>query len=523
MKKSVLILFVLVTLLSLNSFADNKGNRISDLDYIKSNYYKGYSFSFKNINIGEKNIGSVMSMSAGEITNSDVYLLQVTTPGVYSINVTPLNKKYYTSLVIGDLMFVSDVSGSKKYYSASMENDIILEDFNGYGNCFRSVYLDKGTYYFKVSGYQYSSTTQVTNNLETVDYEILVNHSNYISSLNIDSDDLNPYYLGNVEAFYGNLSMELFYSDSLKRFYCDRYDRIVIPGDLGEDYDILIENLNDPILNTFKKEVVYSRNNSDKMNLELRSISDKFKKDSYLYVNAQGENSLKLFPGEKVIVKKAGNINNRIIELKSNYPTEYKIELINQEDYLVLDNKESYKVGEFQMIQGDNYSGEIRRSLEGLILFGGNFTNSKIVNGVRDGNMVLTSDKYDLNNKIIYGKYTVKGENYGHYPGFGIENVLGGGNISTHHSWNESVVVKDSTVLYQTIIISNGRYELKISTGNYYNMDNSNIIYQDYGELSDLSKENIKDKQRVQFYFGDNYGGSNNQMIIHDFKIEPLQ
>lgn len=607
---------------------------ISDLDFMKVNYYKGSNNTFKNIHVGSAESGKVMSVAAHSNPNTDVYTLTVEEAGIVTIETIPMNKQYYTSLVIGDLLFVSDVSGEKKYYSAGDKNSIEIEDYNGYGHCLKSIYLDPGTYYFSVSGSQYSSSEQVSNYLQYVDYKITVDSQPYAKDPNIDTDQSNPYTFGaRKDVIKGNVSMQMIYSTSSKKYYLDSFDRYMIPAGAEKEVKISVSNTNSNPLNLFKKVIEYKRNNDDKQNLEMRKLTSDYKSDSSLKVSVQKNGNIKLLSGEsKELIVKVNANEAYYVDIQSNYPSEYTISYevidgstvtqqstktdnntvnaiimlhtacsipqetfdshsykiyINDVDYtnkqgymghitnlppchvgdkfrvrVEVDGYDTYEetisipsvnegentillvnvntnkvavqsekiqseetlkyfVGDYEVIQGEHYDGEMAMAQYGLAIKGGAFTNGRVSNGRRDGNMAVTKEKFNLKNKTIYGEYTIYGSNYAWYPGFGVENVIGGGKISTHHSWSGSIVVADGTKLFQTTTLTDSTYDIKIATGNYY--DGSNLIYEDKGDLSDNGKQALNEPQSIHFYFGDNYGNESNYMVLHDLRIEAIK
>jgi hypothetical protein len=167
------------------------------------------------------------------------------------------------------------------------------------------------------------------------------------------------------------------------------------------------------------------------------------------------------------------------------------------------------------------YDGEIYNDSEGnLVMVGGEFTNNRVVNNRRDGNGVITKDKRDLLNKRIYTSYTVHGDQYAYFAPGGIENVYSGLGVTTHHSYNQTKVVQSGVRLYQVIGVDGTSYYKVITTGNYFGMENSQIVMEESGTLSEEAQKNILQPQSLQFVFGDNYGGANASLKIHDLTVE---
>lgn len=183
-------------------------------------------------------------------------------------------------------------------------------------------------------------------------------------------------------------------------------------------------------------------------------------------------------------------------------------------------NEAEYYVDGYQVAQGEYYDGNLAMAQLGLVMSGGDHTNGRLVNGRRDGNMVLTTEKFLLQNKIIKSSYTIYGTQYGAYTGSGVENVISGRQVTTHHSWAGTPVITSGTKLYKTIGLTDATYDIKVATGNYYGMPGSTLIIDQTGNLSTDAVKALGSPQSVFFNFTDNYGGESNYMVVHDLAIE---
>ncbi len=643
-KKTIGIMLIFVMLFTNIAFAQvTIPKTISDLDYMKENYFKGGNNTYKNIEVGGKDTGKVMSVSGHSNPNTDVYILTVREAGIVTIQVVPLNKQYYTSLNIGGVQFVSNVSGEKKYYSAgNQSNSIVIEDYNGYGSCLRNVYLDEGIYYFSVSGKQYTKEEQVTNYLDYVDYQITVTSQSYSKDPNIDTNQSNPYtFVADKDTVKGSVAMGLIYSESSKKYSLDTSDRYMIPAGNEREVKLKISNTNSNPLNLFKKEIEYKRNDNDKQNLEIRRLTSTYKSNGNLTVSVKENGSFKLLPGESkelsVNIKKD---EGYYIDLSASFPSEYTItyeelgdtnsttptpeptptpatptpeptenlvkpiimlhtaceipaETFDKHNYKIYVNGADYtnnqgymghitnlpqsKVGEtydikvvvdgykpyyetitipksenndgnaivfvnvntqknvvettpqekyylygYEVTQMPYYDGKLMRDNTDLIMKGGSHTNNRVVNERRDGNGVITVKKFNVKNKRILSSYTVYGEQYCYYAGHGVDQIISGKGVTTHHSWAGSKVVPSGTKLYKIMTLTDSTYNIKVATGNFNGVSGSTLLYEESGNLSETAKKAINSPQSIHFIFGDNYGNENNYMIAHYLSVENL-
>lgn len=327
MKKIIVITIILIMVFSTGSFAQPiLPDTVNDLDFMKKNYYVGNNYTFKNISIGAKGTGKVMSVSGHSNPNTDVYTLIVLDSGLVTIEVMPLNKLYYCDLKIDGPLFVSNISGTKKYYTAgNQKNSIAINDFNGYGNYYKSVYLNKGIYYFSVSGKQYSKNNQATNYLEYVDYKITVKSTNYQKEPNIDTNQSSPYvFKSQKDRVKGCVSMDLMYANG--KYLLDSKDRFLVPAGNKRDVLLKITNTQSNLLNVFKKKLEYKRNNDDKTNLEIRKLTNDYKSNAKISVSIARNGSFKLLPNEaKEIIFTADKDKEYYIDISASFPSEYDI------------------------------------------------------------------------------------------------------------------------------------------------------------------------------------------------------
>ncbi|MFZ7101296.1 MAG: hypothetical protein ACOWWO_01390 [Peptococcaceae bacterium] len=177
-------------------------------------------------------------------------------------------------------------------------------------------------------------------------------------------------------------------------------------------------------------------------------------------------------------------------------------------------------VNHYKMQQGKEYKGPLAMSQRGLVMTGDVHTNGRVLNGYRDGNRIETVDAFNIKNKTIYGAFTVFGTSYGAYTGLAVDNVTGGGYVSTHHSWAGSKVVADGTKVYKTLSFTDNTWAMTAATGNYYGRSGSILLEEKSGKLSEAAQEAINSPRKIIFVFGDNYGGANNYLVVNDLFME---
>jgi len=326
-KKVLSLAFILCMLISSYSYALISPNAISDIDFLKANYYTA-DYTLKNIQVGET-LQSYVGFKNGwnEPSKQDVYELTILEDSMVTIKATPLNEQYYTHLKIDALIFVDEVAGQKNYYSASdQKNGIGIDDFGTYGAYYRSVYLNKGTYYFQVTGQSYTSEEHVSNYLSYVDYQIEVTSTSYQNEPNGDTDQSNSYSLkSNSDILNGTLRMETGYTEGL--FRSDSADRIIIPAGSERDITLKIHNIKSNPLEVFKKELEYTRNNDNKKALELNTLTNVYKAGAQLNVGIKENGNHYVLPSEFIEVTFTAMENEEYyIDLSANFPTQYKID-----------------------------------------------------------------------------------------------------------------------------------------------------------------------------------------------------
>ena len=148
------------------------------------------------------------------------------------------------------------------------------------------------------------------------------------------------------------------------------------------------------------------------------------------------------------------------------------------------------------------YSGAISPQGNAISLTGGAWTNGRLKNGVYDGNRIYSSETFDFSaGGDVYMRLVVNGA--GQYMGFW-PRVLEGvsvNHMSTHHSWANSVVVKDNETIFAHVHVSpGGAYGITIARGGYGDAGGQ-VIYSNTGKLPNP-------RTRLDLQFGDNYAGT---------------
>lgn len=177
-----------------------------------------------------------------------------------------------------------------------------------------------------------------------------------------------------------------------------------------------------------------------------------------------------------------------------------------------------HKIGNYYVEQTDSRDGQLIQEGTSLKMIGGSHTNNQLRNNRRDGNAVLTKDKMSFMNKRLDISYTIYGDSYAYFTA-GADKVHTGKGATSHHSWAGSILVTNGMRLYKTLIFKGSTYEEYLCTGAYYGSPTATVLYQTSGTLSEAGQKNIKMNQSVYIGFGDNYGGSNAVMTVHDIKL----
>ena len=257
MKKIFILTFILVMIFTTIGFAQPP-QTIDDLEFMKSNWFNSsVNYTYYDLKVGENtddsNSGSIGSLQAYKPSNIDVYTLKVLNDGIVTIDVIPTNTMYGTTTNIETISFISNNSGSKTRYSAADNNTgrngIRIVDFNGKGSCRKIRYLTKGTYYFSVTGSQYSKANHASNDLAYVDYNVAVTMDTFTENLNSSAE--NPYIVSTSnEIIKGILGMELNYSESQDKFIYDTKDKIVFPSGNERNVKLTITSSGNSVLKT---------------------------------------------------------------------------------------------------------------------------------------------------------------------------------------------------------------------------------------------------------------------------------
>lgn len=160
--------------------------------------------------------------------------------------------------------------------------------------------------------------------------------------------------------------------------------------------------------------------------------------------------------------------------------------------------------------QAAQYRGPIQAQGNGIVLQGGAWTNGRLSNGAYDGNRVQSKDAYDFSaGGDAYMRMTVNGA--GKYMGFW-PRVLEGvsvNHMSTHHSWANSVVVKDNEPVFAHVHVdAGGAYRVTVAIG-AYDDTGGRVIYSNTGKLANP-------RARFDLQFGDNYAGEAASIAVNE-------
>lgn len=159
------------------------------------------------------------------------------------------------------------------------------------------------------------------------------------------------------------------------------------------------------------------------------------------------------------------------------------------------------------------YVGQVIAQGPAVVVKGGRWTNGQVRNGVRDGNRVLSDRRYNFNNGgDAYMRIVVNGG--GKYMAFWPRVLEGVGikMMSTHHAWNNSIVVADNTPIFAHVHVApGGAYTLTIATGNYAGQG-GRVINSSQGVLSNR-------QPRLEVQFTDNYAGEAASLVLSEVLV----
>lgn len=153
-------------------------------------------------------------------------------------------------------------------------------------------------------------------------------------------------------------------------------------------------------------------------------------------------------------------------------------------------------------------TGRIQDSGQGLVLFGGSFTNGALVNGRMDGNGVVSRQTFDLSGGgdvyLIFG-VSGGGKYMGVYPT--LFTGVGARPITTHHSWAGSTVIPENQWLYAHLSVrSDLSYALTVCQGDY-DVRGGSTLYSTQGRLN-------RARGRVEISYVDNYASEHASLTI---------
>jgi hypothetical protein len=151
--------------------------------------------------------------------------------------------------------------------------------------------------------------------------------------------------------------------------------------------------------------------------------------------------------------------------------------------------------------QAQQYRGAVTPQGNSIVLTGGAWTNGRLANGAYDGNRIQSKEAYDFSAGGD-GYMRIVANGAGKYMGFWPRVIEGVSvnHMSTHHSWANSVVVKDNEPVFAHVRVERGGdYRVTVASGNYDDQGGK-IIYSNTGKLSNP-------RARLDLQFADNYAG----------------
>jgi|GEM_PF-2148587 len=298
---------------------------VNDLEFMKENYFKGDIYTFKQVSVNESDEGSVLSQSGTEFSNLDVYTLTVNEAGLVSLFAQSKSSNYYRNLTIDGPLMVIDDQNSKRIEFAGTNNQINIDDYNGYGNYYVSVFLEPGTYFFSVGGKAYSQPEMVNNYLEQVPYHLSVEMTPFLQDPNRDTNESSAYTLaGERENVVGSIGM-LLNAQSNGDFIVDQKDRYYVPAGHERDVTVVIENNDSTSLRPFNRKLNYQRGDSP-TNLELRTLENTFDTSKALRVVLESQGQVKLISGEQHTYQLHAEADKMYyIDIFSSIPANYSI------------------------------------------------------------------------------------------------------------------------------------------------------------------------------------------------------
>ena len=151
------------------------------------------------------------------------------------------------------------------------------------------------------------------------------------------------------------------------------------------------------------------------------------------------------------------------------------------------------------------------------------WTNGKLgTDGYYDGNSIVTKNRYNLKGEKIQMKFSLNGAQYYTTAFIGISDLVTSlpyQYLSTDHQWGPTKLVDDNREIYYEMIINkDGSYKLSYSYIGYGQSD----IYLDTGTLS-AEELSASENAYIHFTHGDNYGGTDANATLYEFKVESIQ
>lgn len=524
MRKILCLVVMMCLMVSGVTYATTFPETIADDAYSMQKLYKGGDYSvIKNISVGSTTTGSVGTDGASGVSNTDIYKLTVGEDTLVTFKLSPVVSLYKARLNISTLYFVDDVTGEKRHYAPrNIGEQVNYEHYLSYGHYVSSVYLHKGTYYFTVAGSGYSKPELASNYKKMLDYKLQVVGNPFNQDGNGDTSSKAPLMIQGSKIVDGTLNMVHNWGGD--RFYKDTNDLIKIaPSDVDLQIKVKVDNIKALPLEVFRKEFKYNRNEGNALDKGSYKETGNYKANLSLSANLAGE-VVRVNPGESTEMTKVikASSENRSLSLSAGSITQYRLTItmtpLGGKTSPVTPTATENKIGNYLVSQTDQRDGQLIQVGTSLKMIGGSHTNNQVVNGRRDGNAVVTQEKMNFLNKRLDMSYTVYGHNYAYFTA-GAQNIHTGLGATTHHSWSGSIVVTNGMKLYKSIIFTATTYEEYLCTGNYYGASDSTIVYQRKDRLSENAQKNIKENQPVYIGFGDNYGGANAVMVVHEIKM----
>ncbi len=553
-------------------------------DYLKPKYKHNPPTDYVSLEVGQYHEG-IVGTEGGKNSKQTLYTVKVPEDGILEIRMKPRGNYmnlFHINYGFGTVGMVSDDSGEKQrgYIHAgngSLGSSPVI--FKGEEGCFYSAVMTAGTYYFTVHGEAYTKEDNfATNYLTYFPYTVSVNLITYPDAKDFPNNNKdNPYVLNESQKFLATMGMTPVWYPSLSRYLLQESNYFKIPAGSKREIKLTLRNVDHEPLTYYHWEKKGIRLESgraesgmihyevldkeNKKNSPKIRILDPYGKDhwtgkwSYLtagevkdyeFVAEEGVEYLFRLEGDApqfyeltfwegdpelsgndVVGDNSGNGNS---ENQGNQ--EYQN---NQGDQNSQGNQGNTsgafnsntsssaenKISGYDFIQGNQTYGEIESYGNGLKLVGGAWTNGRVKDNKRDGNNVLTSEKFNLMNKRLDLSFTPYSEKYAAFNA-GAE-CYSGKYCSTHHSWAGSPVVASGQVVYKTFLFdANQGIKEVIATGNYYDKSGAKILYENTTAMDEKIKNNFAKPQSVRFFFVDNYGGTDAYILANEFIISEL-